>query len=579
MLFILILWILTNIAYTASGNAGSTIFYNRHGGTECWNEDDIVKLRARQVFEEVLSAQIHPDEINGKYLRDMLRYYRTTLHSVQTDDDPHLATLLKEAIADTIGAHLRNEVLPIARYAFYAGYVPYKSAKQIHDFFDEIKYLLNTQGLGWRQPELAPQWSNITVAKILIGTNSFFDPCTCLVTKRDSNSCIHLPTPRLDDGVKPSAIALPFKTGGLLSLTSPNSDNALLKYYTTAARCILSSSPENCRHSDFLSFNNELWNWMKQDVAPHLADEKLYTAYGGVLRIAAAVQSYGKGLSRRNLFEDLDDAYLTKWRPWESLTQPYIYINADLSPKIYIGAVIAVAVAIYLIIILFNYLCVSNPCRCKERSVPGASTFSKEVAYAKVESSIPAMLPHQSTIYYSDKKRSKRTPSKTKSASLGSIRTQKVHDMNENAEKLMEIIMSGNEENAVESSLSESDECENVIETMRPNSPPKIDTSISQIRIQRNTGQQSKKPMFTTSSVTHDTYGVDQKASDSVWSESESSTSQSVSSTSSKTSKSCSSRDLAWARRVISQHTSSSKTYTSRTELDQNSFTTPPSQR
>lgn len=566
MILLLILLILTNITCTTSGSAGSTIFYNRRARTECWNEDDIVKLRARQIFEELLPEQVQPDEINGKYIRDMLRYFRKTLQSVETNDSPRMTTLLKEAIADTIGAHLRNQLLPTARYAFYAGYVPYRSARLIHDYYEEIKDLLNTKGLGWNQPERTPQWTNLTVAKILIGTDSLFDPCTCLVTKRDSNSCIHVPTPRLDDDVKPSAIALPFKTGGLVSLTSPNSDNALLKYYTTATRCILSNSPENCRHSDFLSFNNELWNWMKRDVAPHLEDEKLYTAYGGVLRIAAAVQTYGKGLSRRNLFEK-QDGYLTKLYPWKSLSQSHSFINTDSSAMIYIGAVIAVALAIYLCIIVYN-LCISNPCRCKKKSE--ASTLTKEMAYADVESSIPAMLPQQSVVYYGDKKQSKRASSKTnESASLGSIRTQKVYDMNENAEKLMTIIMSGNEEKAVESSLSDSEECEK-IDTMRPKSPPKIETSISQIRVQRKTNQKSKKPMYSTSSMTRDTYLVDQNASDSAWSVSESSTSQSESSTSSKTSKSGSSRDLAWARRVISKRSS-------RTELDQTSFTTPQS--
>lgn len=571
MLLLLILLIIAeDLAYTSSSNAGSTIFINRSAKTECWNQDDIVKLRARKTFENILPAPVNPDEINGKYIREMLGYFRRALHLAEQEPDPHAASLLREVLADTIGAHLRNDILPTARFAFYAGYVPYRNARQIHDFFDELKDMLNTRGLGWKRPERTPQWSNLTVAKILIGSGTFFDPCTCLVIKRDSKSCIHLPTPRLDDDATPSAIALPFKTGGLVSLTSPNSNNVLLKYYTTAARCILSSSPENCRHSDFLSFNNELWNWMKRDVAPHLVDEKLYTAYGGVLRIAAAVQTYGKGLSRRNLFE-YQDAGLTKWHPWKSLTQSYVSINADWSPKLYVAAVMAIALAIYIIQIVYNYICGSKSCHC--RGTTKGSTISDKVV-CTVNSNSPAVLPHQSAVYYSNKRRVKRTSSKTRSASLGSVRTQKVYDLNENTEKLMAVIMSGNEDSASESSSSES---VTDVAIQHPKSPPKIETFISEMRVGKRADRKFRSPMCSTSTVTRDTYGVEPHVSDSVWSESESCTSQSVT-TSSKSNKSRSSRDLAWAKRVISKHSIRSTTKsisTSRTEIDLNSFTTP----
>lgn len=571
MLFLLILLILAeDLTYTTSTNAGSVIFINRRFKTECWNDDAILKLRAREAFEKLVPAQVNPDEINGKYIREILGYFRKTLHSAEQETNPHVSALLREVLADTIGAHLRNEILPTARFAFYAGYVPYRKARQIHDFFDEIKDILNTRGLGWKRPERTPQWSNLTVAKILLGAGSFVDPCTFLVIKRDSNSCIHLPSPRLDDDATPSAIALPFRTKGLVSLTSPNSNNVLLKYYTTAARCILSSSPKNCRHSDFLSFNNELWNWMKRDVAPHLMDEKLYTAYGGVFRIAAAVQTYGKGLTRRNLFE-YQDASLTKWHPWKSLAQSYIYINTDWSPKLYVGVVMAIALSIYIIQIVYNYICGSKSCQCRGNSK--VSSFSNEVTCA-VQPNSPAVLPHQSAVYYSNERLVKRTSSKARSASLGSVRTQKVYDLNENTEKLMAVIMSGNEDSESESSLSES---VTDVAKERSRSPPKIDTFMSEMRVDRRADRKFKSPLCSTSTVTRDTYEVGQHASDSVWSES-SGTSRTGSS-SSKSDRSRGSRDLAWAKRVISKHSVRSTTKsisTSRTEIDLNSFTTPP---
>lgn len=585
--------IFSNVAYVSNKNAGTTIFDLAKAKFDCWTEEEIAKLRARKTFEELVPPPVSPDRVNTRYIKDTLRYYRNALRNVGREVDDKSAEILKEALSDTIGAHLKSETLPTVRFAYYAGYVPYRNARQLHNFYDQIKVTLNTQGLGWKRPERVPQWSNLTVAKIVIGSGKLLDPCSCLVTRRDSNNCIHLPSPRLDDENQPSAIALPFKVDGLVSLLSPNSENILLKYYTTASRCILHSSPESCRHADFVNFNNELWHWMKRDVAPHLVDEKLYAAYGGVLRIAAAVQNYGKGLSRRNLFE-YQEAAVSKWNPWKTLTQSYLYINADWTPKLYILLVFLTALAICLLQICYNYVFGdADACGCKGRT--RGPSFSKEVAYTKVDSSFPAVLPHQSAIYYSDKKRIKRPPSRSKTSSLGSIRTQKVYDLNENTEKLMAIIMSDNEDSDVGSSPSKMDseeECEgkrltDLRESPRPRSPPKIETSVAQLTIDRvqSSDKKNSMPMYSTSTLTRSdlTYCPEKLLSDTGWSAtSTSSSGKTLSSTSSKSHsrRSRSSRDLAWARHVISRHSRRGPAHsTTGTELDANSFLTPPSRR
>lgn len=587
MLCILVLFVFLK-PFATSTNVGTTLFSNRRTRYDCWHEDEVAKLRARRTFQEIMPPPVTPDKINARYIKDVLRYYRRALRTVESNPDHRTFTVLKEALADTIGGHLRSEMLPTIRFAYYAGYVPYRSAREVHDFLDNIKSFLNTKGLGWKEPDKVPQWSNLTVVKVLVGSGRLFDPCSCLVIKRDSNSCIHLPAPKLDDHYQPSAVDLPFKVGGLVSLASPHSENVLLKYYTTASRCILKSSPENCRHSDFVNFNNELWHWMKRDVAPHLVDEKLYGAYAGVLRIAAAVQSYGKGLSRRNLF-GYQDAGVSKWHPWQALTQSYVYINADWTPKLYVGMVLLAALAICLLQICYNSLFGnSKGCHCTGRS---KSLFSKEVAYANVDSTFPAMLPaHPDKC--SEKTRQKLSSAKTKSSSA-SVKTQKVYDLNENAEKLMEVIISGNEETESESPYmskqEESEEADNVInlgQSKRSKSPPELHTPIAQLRIEKPQVTKRSVPMYSTSTATHSevTYCREQQVSESAWSGSGSSSSddQTVTTDSSKTRsrKTRESRDLAWARRVVSKHSIHSNTRsTTGTEFDINSFTTPQSRR
>ncbi|XP_022829894.1 uncharacterized protein LOC111358811 [Spodoptera litura] len=597
MLFLMVV-IFSNIAYVSNKNAGTALFTTGRPRASCWTEDDIAKLRARKHFEQLIPPQLSPDRVDSQYIKRLLKYFRTALHTVQNEGDFKTATILKEALSDTIGAHLKSEILPTVRFSYYAGYIPYKHAREIHDFYDNIKVKMNTQGLGWKRPERVPQWSNLTVAKILIGSGKLLDPCSCLVTRRDSNNCIHLPAPKLDDDNQPSAIALPFRSDGLVSLTSPGSENILLKYYTTASRCILHSSPANCRHSDFVNLNSELWHWMKRDVAPHLMDEKLYAAYGGVLRIAAAVQNYGKGLSRRNLFE-YQDAGVTHWNPWKTLTQSYIYVNADWTPKLYISLVFLTALTICLLQILYNYLFGEpNACGCKGKS---KKCFSRDIAYTNVDSNFPSVLPRQSAIYFSENKRMKRVSSRSKSSSVGSMRTQKVYDLNENTENLMAVIISDNEEteeprsspSKVESEEERREDKRMAIADVtkntgdRPKSPPKLETSVAQLTIEKTsaTDKKSSAPMYSTSTLTRSdvTYCPEKLLSDTGWSATSSSTSgKTFSSTSSKSrsARSRSSRDLAWARHVISRHSRRDMMQSATgTEMDGNSFTAPPPRR
>ncbi|XP_032513451.2 uncharacterized protein LOC116767300 [Danaus plexippus] len=578
MLFIIYLFLFHNIVTCSS--VGSTIFYKKSSYSECWSEEDIAKLRSRRYFENIIPQPVSPDKVNAKFVDELLKYFNNALQTVEKGEDTKKNVLLKEVLADTIGAHLRSEILPNVRLAYYAGYIPYRKAKSLHDFYEEIKFILNTQGLGWKNCRSVPTLRNFTVEKIRIGTGKLTDACSRLITKRDEKSCIHIPLPKSDDKLRPAAIVLPLKVGGLVNLVSPSSDNVLLKYYITAARCILNNSPDSCRHSDFVSFNNDLWHWMKRDVAPRLIDEKLYSAYGGVLRVGAAVQNYGKGLSRRNLFE-YQDSGVSMWHPWKALKESYVYINRDWTPYLYIVVILMIGIAIILVQILYSYIIGDYDCNCKGPSKQ--SLESKDISYANVDSNIPAMLPsHQTTVCYSENKRPKLPTSKTKSSTIVSIKHHE-HDLHENIEKL-----SDNENKSDVSltvSLSSVDVKGKVIDVGRAEtiqSPPKLETSITQMKIEKAlTKTKPQTPMYSTSTVTNSdvTYQRAQ-VTDSL--SSSSTSARTISSTSSKSRcrRSRTSRDLAWSRRVISKHSMHRSTSgTEGTEFDVTSYTTPKSHR
>ncbi|CAG9136426.1 unnamed protein product [Plutella xylostella] len=96
--------------------------------------------------------QISPDEIDSKYIKRTLKFFRKSLKEVDKIKNIETRDILQQSLADTLGAHLRAELLPAARLAYYAGYVPYRGVRRLHDLYDEIKSRLNTQGLGGRNP-------------------------------------------------------------------------------------------------------------------------------------------------------------------------------------------------------------------------------------------------------------------------------------------------------------------------------------------------------------------------------------------------------------------------------------------
>ncbi|KAI5635827.1 hypothetical protein NE865_11429 [Phthorimaea operculella] len=527
-----------------------------------------------------------PDKVNAKYYKDTVKYFKNAMYFVESIKDPHSRLILKEALADTIGGHMTKEILPNARFAYYAGYIPYRSARDLHNFYESLKLTLNTQGFGWKRSTRVPLQSNLTVGKILIGAGKPFDPCSSLVVKRDKRDCIQIPSPSVDNEARPAAISLPFKSGGLVSLNSPRSENVLLKYYTTAARCILRRSPQECRHGDFVNFNNELWHWMKKFVAPHLMDENLYAGYGGVLRIAAAVQNYGKGLSRRNLYEDFEQDSTNMFS--NSFLNRKITFNfgTDSTPISCAYLVLLAAAMICFLHVCYTWICgPAGGCNCAGRRNPRNKDIKDNkdfndfvLNYANVEMENPSNANRCSEI-------AAKRPSfiKQRSTSVVTTRTQKVYDLNENKEKVMSIVMSDQEHSETETSSSE----DGLVVSQRtptrrspgaqqrsPRSPPKIEATVAHLKIERTPQKTpvggTNTPAYTTSNFTHSDRSRRVHGSES-WSDSYSSENTGSSLSRSETPKSRSKRSHSIARRTpTSQYNKTIST----TEFDQSSVAT-----
>lgn len=51
-----------------------------------------------------------------------------------------------------LGGYLNHFVVPIAKRAFYAGYIDFDNMERLYQLFDEIKCFLRTNGHGWAKP-------------------------------------------------------------------------------------------------------------------------------------------------------------------------------------------------------------------------------------------------------------------------------------------------------------------------------------------------------------------------------------------------------------------------------------------
>lgn len=107
---------------------------------------------------------------------------------------------------------------------------------------------------------------------------------------------LEIPMPFLDSKSRPAAIAVPFKTFSLRNLESKASSYVLVKFYIASHTCL---AHKKAHPDDVAAFDNKFFTWINRFVICHLSDEKLYAAFGGLLRVYMSLkQRVGHGGSK-----------------------------------------------------------------------------------------------------------------------------------------------------------------------------------------------------------------------------------------------------------------------------------------
>lgn len=117
--------------------------------------------------------------------------------------------------------------------------------------------------------------------------------------------------PFLDSKSHPSAIAVPFKTFSLRNIESKASAYVLVKFYVAAHKCL---EHKKARSEDISRFDNRFFIWINRFVINHLSDEKLYAAFGGVLRVYMSLKERvngggagGKEIGNYNVMPEVEE--------------------------------------------------------------------------------------------------------------------------------------------------------------------------------------------------------------------------------------------------------------------------------
>ncbi|XP_032514849.2 uncharacterized protein LOC116768270 [Danaus plexippus] len=277
-----------------SPNVGTVLFKHSDSNSKRWTRSRISLLQARKHFQKLIPSVYLTGTINEKYVANLFQYFQTSYTTVKREvKNPAMYNIMNIALSDALGGYLKLWVLPITKYAYYGGTVSLERAASIFQVYDDIKAKLKTDGRGWRSPNenlLNSVAINIASPMRFFFTRSMKEPCKELTYLEKTDTGLTIPLPVINWNMLPVTLFVPLKNQSLVSVTSPNSSKTLLKYYDIANKCIKTQSPQKLD-----DFNARFQTWLVNDVAPHLDDDNLYIAFGGILILMNRTKSfYGK---------------------------------------------------------------------------------------------------------------------------------------------------------------------------------------------------------------------------------------------------------------------------------------------
>lgn len=249
--------------------------------------------------------------------------------------------LTQQALYDTIGDYLNHYLIPVTKYSYYAGEISYKTTKSLYDLFEYCKKILNTNGIGWRQPinsfknltnEIQPIQFDEEKNDEVIDENEQ-TPCVNLILLGDDindleeDMLVSLPKVEVDENGDLLNIWLPFKRKHNFNVAAKSSAFILMRYFVSVTKCY-----------DFEGNSQEMFNqnfekWLKENVVPFLHKKSFYPAFGAVLRIIETVKSRKKAKAGKSdktpdefvkLEQEVDKIAVTSEEPsfFEKLIHP-----------------------------------------------------------------------------------------------------------------------------------------------------------------------------------------------------------------------------------------------------------------
>lgn len=201
--------------------------------------------------------------------------------------------VINKAFFDMLGGYLKHFLLPITKYSFYAGNVSFTTANNLFILYDKCKELLNTNGNSWRDPISDFSSFSFHIEKIIISKEAESDEpmkaCVNLMLNKDDNDndesmLVALPKMEMEESEDLSTIWLPFKRKHTFNLNSKTSAFILLKYFVQVSKCY------DYQGASQANFNRKLKTWLSENILPYLDDDKLYPAFGAILRILESVK-------------------------------------------------------------------------------------------------------------------------------------------------------------------------------------------------------------------------------------------------------------------------------------------------
>ncbi|XP_044261672.1 uncharacterized protein LOC123009429 [Tribolium madens] len=299
-LFFLILFLFKS-ATPSDLNVGTTLFTKADRAKECWSSENVALLSSRMILEDLLPSTSILVIDSNEFVTDLVEYFRLILEIVRKETHGKTKHITLLALTDLLGGYLHHAVLPISKYAYYAGLIDYDSMATLLGLFDELKWFLRTNGQGWAKP-LPQNLENFEIRLIpLQSPIQHKDDCDNLMfvqgdqpqntEKSGSGHCdATIPIPFFDSNTRPSAIALPTKSCPLQNVEANTSSYLVMKFFVTSYKCL---QLKNAKTENIDKFQCDFVHWIDEQIMPRLADEKFYAAFGGILRVRNTLKRLG----------------------------------------------------------------------------------------------------------------------------------------------------------------------------------------------------------------------------------------------------------------------------------------------